>query len=227
MAETAAKPSWWNRSVCAVARLALRLAGWRIPGRLPDSPKYIIIATHTSNWDFLWGLLGMAHLTSGFAGIHFCWMGKKELFWGPQGWFLRKTGGIPIDRGAAHDMVPQSITAFARHERMVMIITPEGTRKRGRRWKTGFYHIAMGAGLPILCAFLDYRRKMAGPGLLLYPTGDMVADLCRMRDFYRDMPACYPDQVGEVWVPGMDKCPEHGEGYPAWLAANASQLGLS
>lgn len=226
MIEATAKPTFWQRAVYALACLGIKLSGWRVPGRLPDEPKFIIIATHTSNWDFALALLGMAYLTCGFSTFHFCWMGKKELFWGPQGWFLRKTGGIPIDRSAAHDVVQDSITAFARHERIAMIITPEGTRKRGRRWKTGFYHIAQGAGVPIVCAFLDYRRKIVGPGFVLTPSGDMVADMCRLRDFYQDMPARYPDQVGEVWVPGMETC-QTGGGYAAWLAANGARLGVN
>lgn len=226
MVEATAVPSLWQRVIYGLARLGIRASGWRVLGRLPDNPKFIIIATHTSNWDFAVALLAMACLTHGFSTLHFCWMGKKELFWGPQGWFLRKTGGIPIDRSASHDVVKDSIAAFSSFDRIAMIITPEGTRKRGRRWKTGFYYIAQGAGVPILCGFLDYRRKIVGPGFLLSPTGDMVADMCRLRDFYQDMPARYTEQVGEVWVPGMEDCAS-GAGYAAWLEANAARLGLS
>jgi hypothetical protein len=123
--------------------------------------------------------------------------------------------------------VQQSIDEFKRHERMALIITPEATRKRGRRWKTGFYHIALGAGVPIVCGFLDFRRKFVGPGLVIYPSGDMAADMCLIRDFYRGMQARFPDQVSEPWVPGMENCPETGNSYETWLAANAGRLGLS
>ncbi len=225
--DTPAKPSVLSWVWYGLARLYMLITGWRVPGRLPDDPKYIIVATHTSNWDLLVALVGMAFLSKGFRGFYFAWMGTKELFWGIQGFVFRRIGGISIDRSASHDMVSTMVDEFNRHERMVLIITPEGTRKGVRRWKMGFYHIAKGAGVPILCGFLDYRHKVVGPGMLVYPTDDIVADLCRIREFYYGMPARYPDQVGEPWVPGMEACPPPDGGYRAWLRANSAWVGVS
>lgn len=218
------KPNLLNHLWFTFARVILRIMGWRMLGRLPDIPKYIIIATHTSNWDFVYGLLGMAYLSHGFCDMRFRWMGKRELFQGPVGWFLYKTGGFPIDRSAAHNVVDQAVNEFAGHDRVVMIITPEGTRRRGSRWKTGFYHIAQGANVPILCAFIDYGRKILGPGFLVYPSGDIVADMCRIRDFYRGMPARHPQQVAEPWLPGMERCGASGVDYESWLESNLGRL---
>ena len=127
-----------------------------------------------------------------------------------------------MDRSGRHNLVQQCVDEFGQHERMMMLITPKGTRKGQARWKTGFYHIATGAQVPILCGILDYQRKIAGPGLLVYPSGDMVSDLCRIRDFYADMPPRHVTQLSDIWVPGMEPCPDRsGNGYRTWLAANA------
>lgn len=199
------------------------LSGWRVPGRLPEVDKFIIIATHTSNWDLLWALVGMAYLSHGLTGLHFRWMGKKELFWGIQGFVFKRIGGFPIDRSTSHNVVEQAVDEFNRHERMALIITPEGTRKGTRRWKTGFYHISVGAQVPILCGFLDYQRKIVGPGILVYATGDMLEDMCRIRNFYAGMPACYPDKVGEPYVPGIETCPPI-DNYQKWIESNLPGL---
>ncbi len=195
------KPNLLNWVWYGVGRVVQFVMGWHVPGKLPSDPRYIIIAPHTSMWDFVYALMAMLVLSRGLAGMHFCWLGKKELFHGLLGWFLLRLGGIPVDRSGAHDLVQQSIEAFNRHERMVMVITPEGQRKRSRRWKTGFYYIAMGAHVPILLGRLDYRLKVVAPGPLLWPSGDISADMQFIKDFYQGMTARYPDQVGEIVVP--------------------------
>jgi 1-acyl-sn-glycerol-3-phosphate acyltransferase len=195
------RPTLLNWLWYGLGRVIQLVIGWQIPGQLPTDPKYIIIAPHTSMIDFVMAWMAVAVLSRGFAGLHFCWLGKQELFHGPLGWLLRLTGGIPVDRSGAHNLVEQSIAAFAKYKRMIMVITPEGQRKRGRRWKTGFYYIAMGANVPILLGRLDYRLKIVSPGMLLWPGGDITADMQQIKEFYQGMTARFPDQVGEIVVP--------------------------
>lgn len=169
----------------------LRLIGWRIEGALPDLPKFIVIGVyHTSNWDFpLTMLLAFAYRTP----IRF--MAKDSLFRWPMGPLFRWFGGILIDRSQAHGVVAQSIEAFNKAERLVMVIAPEGTRKKVAAWKKGFYHIALGANVPIQLAFLDYPRKVGGMGPVIIPTGDMEADMVRIREFYATITARHPDRA--------------------------------
>lgn len=174
---TRRNPVW--RALC---RLVLRLAGWRIEGTLPPQPKYVAVgAPHTSNWD--WALLIFA---SGVLGFKPYWMGKKELFPRPFDGLMRWLGGIPIDRSAPRGLVEQVADAFRAHDEFVVVITPEATRARGSRWKSGFYRIAEAAGVPILLIYVNYpaRRIVLGP--TLDPSGDLEADLRRIHDYYSD-----------------------------------------
>jgi 1-acyl-sn-glycerol-3-phosphate acyltransferase len=178
------------------ARSLMGLFGWRFVGEPPDLSKYVLVAVpHTSAWDFV------VMLSMDFAFRVACvWMGKQSLFRGPLGVYLRHMGGIPINRASANNVVEQAVTAFERHERMVLTISPEATRGRARRWRTGFYHIAMGAGVPIVCGFIDYGRKKAGFGPVFTPSGEMEADMAIIRDFYRDIVGRHPQNVGQIAV---------------------------
>jgi 1-acyl-sn-glycerol-3-phosphate acyltransferase len=115
------------------------------------------------------------------------WMGKKELFRPPFGPLLRWLGGIPIDRSKSNGVVGQSIQQLQDAEKLVLTVPPTGTRRKVMHWKTGFYHIAHGAGVPIVLGFLDYGRKMGGVGPLFYPTGDINADMKEIQAFYKDI----------------------------------------
>ncbi|PXX50453.1 1-acyl-sn-glycerol-3-phosphate acyltransferase [Aquitalea magnusonii] len=174
----------------ALSIMLLRLRGWRIEGSFPDLPKYVLIAApHTSNWDF--------PLTLGvcFAlRAKLYWMGKHTLFWGPLGPVMRWLGGIPVMRSRSNSLVQQMVTVYQQSERLVVAIPPEGTRQRVKEWKTGFYHIAWGAQLPIVLAYMDYARKVCGFGPVFHPTGDIAADMPLIQDFYRDKVGKYPDQ---------------------------------
>lgn len=179
-----------------LARTGLRLFGWRVVGEPPAVPKYVmLVAPHTTNWDFPI----MISVDMAFK-IGCVWMGKDSLFRGPLGSYLRHMGGIPIDRSSQHSVVEQAVAAFDRSERMVMGIPPEGTRKRTDRWKTGFYYIALGAQVPIVFGFIDFKRKTTGLGPMLMPSGDIGADMEIIRDFYKDIEAKYPEQAGEIIV---------------------------
>ncbi|RQO73246.1 glycerol acyltransferase [Aquitalea sp. FJL05] len=174
----------------ALSILLLRLRGWRIEGNFPDLPKYVLIAApHTSNWDF--------PLTLGvcFAlRAKLYWMGKHTLFWGPLGPVMRWLGGIPVMRSRNNSLVQQMVTVYQQSEQLVVAIPPEGTRQRVKEWKTGFYHIACGAQVPIVLAYMDYERKECGFGPVFYPSGDIAADIPRIQAFYRDKVGKHPDQ---------------------------------
>jgi 1-acyl-sn-glycerol-3-phosphate acyltransferase len=166
----------------------LRLNGWKTEGPLPDIPKFVLIAApHTSNWDLPYMLFMAFRLK---AKIY--WMGKETLFSWPFGPLFRWLGGIPIDRSQANDVVAQSVEQFQKNEKRILTVPPAGTRKRVLNWKTGFYHIATGAGVPIALGFLDYKRKVGGIGRLVQPTGDIERDMEGIRAFYSDISGKHP-----------------------------------
>jgi 1-acyl-sn-glycerol-3-phosphate acyltransferase len=181
-----------------LARFLFRISGWGVEGDLPDIPKYVIIVTHTSNWDLIVGLTGWSILSYGFSTTMLSWLGKAEMFRGPLSSFLKWIGGVPIKRRSQHNAVEQSIQAFRSREKLVMAIAPEGTRKKATHWKTGFYYIAQGARVPIVFGFFDYKRKVVGIGPAIIPSGDIQADMEIIRDFYSKVHARYPDRVGDV-----------------------------
>lgn len=178
------------------AIMTLKAGGWKAVGTLPTVDKYVgIAAPHTSNWDFIWTICIALKLR-----VKVFWMGKHTLFKGPAGPIMRWLGGIAIDRTKAGNTVEQSIAAFNENEKLVLIIPPEGTRSKARYWKTGFYHIANGAGVPIAMGFLDFSLKMGGFGPALIPTGDIEADMDLIKGFYSNVTGKYPDQYGEAEV---------------------------
>jgi 1-acyl-sn-glycerol-3-phosphate acyltransferase len=180
-------------------RLALFLMWifrWRIEGKLPDTPKFVLIAApHTSNWD----LPVMLSLAFAFRTGLF-WMGKDTLFRRPFGAIMRWLGGIPIDRSKSHNVVEQSAEHFRKAESLVMVVPPEGTRQKVRYWKTGFYRIAESAGVPIALGFLDYRRKVGGFGPTVVPTGDIEADMETIQAFYANITGKHSDQFDQADV---------------------------
>lgn len=174
----------------AASLMFLKLAGWRRSGKPPALEKYVLIAApHTSNWDFP---ITMALVFS--YRMRICWMGKSSLFHWPLGGLFRWLGGIPIDRSKANQVVEQSVQAFREMRKMVMVIAPEGTRERVAVWKTGFYRIAEGAGVPIVMGFLDYVRKIGGIGQTFHPTGDLEGDLHAIRAFYAGIAGKFPEK---------------------------------
>jgi 1-acyl-sn-glycerol-3-phosphate acyltransferase len=179
-----------------LARFVLRILGWQLVGEPPDVPKYVLIgAPHTSGWDF------PIMLTIRFAfEVEWVWMGKDSLFRGPLGLFCRRMGGIPIDRSSRRNVVEQAVRAFQHREKMVIVISPEGTRGRTDRWKTGFYYIALGANVPLVFGFADFERKAAGFGPILMPSGDIEADMVIIRDFYKDIKGKCPEKFGDITV---------------------------
>jgi 1-acyl-sn-glycerol-3-phosphate acyltransferase len=169
----------------------LKFSGWRLEGRLPDVNKLVVIAApHTSNWDFPI-LIGLAFGLRAKAN----WLGKHSLFRWPFGFLSRWMGGIPVYRSASQNLVAQSVEMFCKSEKLILAVPPEGTRGKVSHWKTGFYYIALGAGVPIAMGFIDYKRKTTGVGPTFYPTGDIEADMEIVRNFYINVTAKYPDKA--------------------------------
>ncbi|TBH17432.1 lysophospholipid acyltransferase family protein [Thermus thermamylovorans] len=178
----------------ALAGWVLRGLGWRYHMPPPPSKKYVLVgAPHTSNWDFAVGLLALWAL-----GIRARWLGKKELFRPPLGWLLRLLGGIPVDRSRRNNLVEGVAAIFQREEEIAILITPEGTRGKAPYWRTGFYYMALGAGVPIALGYADFRRKEVGIGGYLWPTGDLRRDFAAIRAFYGDKVGLRPEKQGPV-----------------------------
>lgn len=173
-------PQFPDRAWRHAFRAWVRARGWRLEGEFPDVPKLVlIVAPHSSWWDGFLGLLFKVAL-----GIDIAFMAKRELFRWPLGRLLRRLGGVPIERHAAHEVVGQMVQRFRERERLWLVIEPEGTRKAVAKWKSGFWHIARKAGVPILPGYFDYPRKVIGLGPLFDPTRDREADLAALRAFY-------------------------------------------
>ncbi len=181
----------------SLARLMLRLVGWRTEGAPPPDLRYVLIAApHTSNWDALL-MLAAARIFR----IRISWFLKESWFVFPLSPLLRAVGAVPIDRRGAHGVVQQAVDRFSASKQLVLAVPPEGTRKKTAHWKGGFYHIARGAGVPIVLGYLDYGRKVAGLGPAFQPTGDLQADFKVFRDFYSAVKGKFPELVGEVVPP--------------------------
>lgn len=169
----------------------LKLAGWKPAGQLPNLSKFLIVgAPHTSYWD---GVLAVLVLWA--AGLDIHWMVKKEVLDNPFGGVLRWLGAIPVDRQSPVGLVDQIVERFANQEKFVVVIAPEGTRKRVERWKTGFHRIATGANLPLVLGYADYPKRIVGIGPLMTPSSDVDADLARMQEFFKTITPRHPDRT--------------------------------
>lgn len=168
----------------------LRLNGWRTEGIIPEQQKYVLIAApHTSNWDFPYTLMICFALR-----LKVYWMGKSSLFPPVLGHVMRWLGGIPVDRSRSTNMVESTVAAFREASRLTVIVPPEGTRGRVSHWKTGFYYIAHGAGVPIALGYLDFARKVGGIGKMFTTTGNIELDMETIRAFYAGIQGKRPQQ---------------------------------
>ncbi len=173
----------------------LRRTGWQFAGQMPDIPKFVVIvAPHTSNWDFLVGLAAKWAL-----GLDTRWWGKASLFHPPLGWFMRSIGGIPVDRHNPHNVVDQTIAAFQRQPRFVLALAPEGTRQRVTHWRSGFWHVAQGADVPICCVAFDWGPRVIrlGPTVRAEAT---TADegIAQIRSLFSDVNGRRRNAMGET-----------------------------
>ena len=163
---------------CCIAYL--KLTGWRMQGDWPAIDKMVLVAApHTSNWDGLQMLVA-----AGYYRIRLRWMGKKSLTTGPFGWIIKAFGCVPIDRSQSNDVVKTMADAIGASRTMVLAIPPDGTRSRVDEWKSGFYHIAVAANVPIVLSVLDYKSKTMSIAGVVHPSGDYEADLPVIRSYY-------------------------------------------
>lgn len=183
-----------NRLSRTLANLILHLRSWRVEVDPPAAPKYMLIgAPHTSNWDFFYFLL-MVYAS----GLKLNFVGKDSLFRWPLGMLMRRLGGIPVNRRSNNNFVAQMVEVYKQRDQLVITIAPEGTRGKTDYWRTGFYYIALGAGVPIALGYIDYRHKVVGIGPTITPTGDLHADFVRIREFYAQKTGRYPQLQGEI-----------------------------
>jgi len=174
------RPSAFTR---LISTLYLRIGGWCFEGRFPEQVKFVIVvAPHSSNWDFALGLAVKFVL-----GLKVSWLGKHTLFKAPFGNLLRRLGGIPVNRSSPHGVVGDCVQAFGEHAEMMLALAPEGTRKASRTWRSGFYQIAVGAGVPILPVGFDYGQHVVRFFPVFQPSGNFETDLALLKEIFREV----------------------------------------
>ena len=179
-----------------LAEQSLGLIGWKIDNHwdLNIDQCVMIAAPHTSNWDALYARLALKAL-----GVNVRITIKDSYMKLPLGPFVRAMGGIGINRRpkkegeARPSMVELMSDLFKTHEKLVMLVTPEGTRAKQEKWKTGFYHVAINAGVPIALAYMDYDKKTTGVGKIIYLTGDYEKDMAEIMAFYAQINPKFPE----------------------------------
>lgn len=168
------KPRAW-------AGWVLSRLGWGFHFARPPGPKAVIVVyPHTSNWDFFYGILVLWA-----SGWPLNWVGKHTLFVAPFGWILRRWGGIPVNRSATEGFIEWVVSTFEQRDYMLLVIAPEGTRRRTEHWKSGFYRIARAAGVPLGLAYIDYGQRQAGIDTFIELTGDEALDMARIAQAYQ------------------------------------------
>ncbi|HET6243653.1 MAG: lysophospholipid acyltransferase family protein [Bacteroidetes bacterium] len=167
-----------------------RKHGWKIQGGLPLGTKKCVLlaAPHTSNWDFVYGIGALEEFN-----LDVKYLAKKELFRFPFKGMFESLGGVPVDRSKSNSMVDAMIELINSKDEIIVMIPPEGTRSRVDKWKSGFYHVALGAQVPIVLGYLDYKNKVAGIGPALMPSGDKEKDYKVICDFYKKTTAKWPE----------------------------------
>lgn len=177
-----------------LAAVILKLAGWRTVFTPPPGSKSVVIVyPHTSNWDFPVGVLFRAkhRMTAS-------WAGKDTLFRGPLKALFLWLGGVPINRREHTGMIDQLAEAFATRDSFCICITPEGTRSKSEYWKTGFYRLALAAGVPVGLGFIDYGNKRVGIERWIRLSGNEEDDLAIFREYYADKAGRYPEKSGTI-----------------------------
>ena len=165
-----------------ISIVLFKLIGWKARGKELEQQRFVLIgAPHTSNWDFPLMLVVILKLR-----LQVFWLGKHTLFQFPVGWLMKWLGGIPIDRSSSHNVVNEIVRQYRENEELIVLIPPEGTRSKVEQWKSGFYHIANIAEVPILLGYVDAANKEAGIADFFSPTGDLQKDMQQIRGFYAD-----------------------------------------
>ena len=178
----------------ALGRVALRLSGWTIRGALPELPKYIIVvAPHTSNWDFPVGVAALFALD-----LQAQWFGKDSLFHEPMGTILRLLGGRPVHRDTPEGVVAEMAAIIRAEPQFILALAPEGTRKKVDHWRSGFYRIAQAAGVPVVAVWFDWSRREIGINAPMRMTGDLHTDVATLKALYRPEMARNPAGFWDV-----------------------------
>lgn len=169
----------------------LKLLGWKIEVNMPSGVRkaVMLVAPHTTNYDFFIG-----RLVFNVVGLPVKFLIKKEAFFFPFGGLLKKMGGIPVKRGERNNLVHQLAAHFEQADKLVLVVTPEGTRKYTKYWKKGFYYIALEAQVPIALGYLDYKHKKAGVKKVINPSGDLKTDFEDFKAFYQTLHAYHPEK---------------------------------
>jgi 1-acyl-sn-glycerol-3-phosphate acyltransferase len=177
-----------------LARLVLRLMRWTTVVQEPIPDRCVVIAgPHTTNWDFV-VMVSMARVK----GVSIRWLGKDALFRPPLGWLMRAMGGLPVQRNSANGMVAALAAEFSKHDVLHLVVPAEGTRSRTEYWKSGFYRIALAADVPVVCAFVDGPTRTGGFGPVIDLTGNVRADMDKVRAFYATKDGLRPNRFGPV-----------------------------
>lgn len=173
-----------------ISIIILRLIGWKTIGGLsPEIKKCVMVAApHTSNHDFYIARAGCYALD-----VKINYLIKKDWMFFPLGLFFKATGGFGVDRKKSNNLVNNLVDLFNRSAELKILVSPEGTRKTVKKWRTGFYYIALGANVPIVLCYLDYKKKTACIGHVIYPTGDYAADMVQVMEFYKNITPKYPE----------------------------------
>jgi 1-acyl-sn-glycerol-3-phosphate acyltransferase len=177
------------------ARNLLRLFGWKTVG-WPDSPKRCIVLAHphTSNWDFIVFLLARWSI-----GLRCHWVGKHTLFKPPFGWFFKLLDGVPVNRSGGRDSVTAIAEVIQEREIIALGIAPSGSRSLNTHWRSGFYYIGQKANVPLVLGFIDYEKKITGiSDYAIEITGDLKADMDRIREFYAGMKGRHPHKQNPI-----------------------------
>jgi 1-acyl-sn-glycerol-3-phosphate acyltransferase len=194
MASTALPPAKAGWLLNRAATLLFRLTGWKAEGTFPPLSHFVVIAApHTSYWDAIF-MIAVACIYN----IRFSWMVKDSAMFFPLSVIVRYFGGVPIDRSTRRDVVGQAVDRFASSETFYLAVSPDGTREYCDHWKSGFYHIARAARVPIVFGYVDFARKATGLGPVFHPTGNIDADFKVFERFYAQVTPRYPQCRGRV-----------------------------
>lgn len=179
-----------------IGKALAKWGGWEIVMQQPPPRKCVIIgAHHTTSWDLPLALMYIAA-----SNLPLTWVMKDTMFWGPLGWLWRPLGGIPVNRRVRGSFVEKMAEEFRTRETFMLLIAPEGTRGYTNKWKTGFYYIALAAGVPIVLGFVDFKRKALGIGPMLTPSGNLADDIEIIRQFYSTVRGKYPERHGVIQI---------------------------
>jgi 1-acyl-sn-glycerol-3-phosphate acyltransferase len=174
-----------------ISKLFLAVMGWKLVGNMPKDVKkaVLVCAPHTSNWDFPLALASFQ-----VAGLNLKYFIKKSWFFFPMNLFFRATGGVPVNRSKNVGLVEAMALQLKNADEMILAVPAEGTRSWVSKWKTGFYHIANGAKVPLVMGFVDYKKKEVGFGPLVHLSGDFNKDMTLIQSFFSEKSGKYPEK---------------------------------